>query len=153
MSLAAANDANSPQLIEQRYAPTVIPESVKHYNRSASMSSSGKWFSVLYVKDVEDMLNDDAFLFSKTMSFTQYTKDEFSATFDVPQYVEVSKTTVNGCLAYLIWSEHYYGDDTKLVWDSGDYIMLVCGDLTVEEAKRIAESVTETDEILEEERP
>lgn len=153
MSLTAANTDNSPQLIEQRYAPSVILEGV-NYNRSASMSASGKQFSVLYIKDIDDMLSNDAFLFQKTIRFTQYTKDDFSASFEVPDYVQVSKTTVNDCPAYLIRSEHYYGDRNVLIWDSGDYIMSVSGDLTIEETRRVAESVIEADDniLTEEER-
>lgn len=145
MSLTAASDENSPQLIEQCYAPSVMPEGV-NYNRSASMSASGKQFGVLYVKDIDDMLDNDAFLFQKTMRFTQYTKDDFSASFEVPDYVQVSKTTVNGCPAYLIRSEHYYGDNNILIWDNGDYIMSVSGYLTIEETRRVAESVIEADD-------
>ena len=93
-----------------------------------------------YIQDIEDMYND-AFLFLNTVKFYQCTKAEFSAVFETPKFVEVSETTVNGCPAFVLNRERYYGSTNYIFWDNGDYILGVHANLPLEETMRLAQSV------------
>lgn len=138
ITFLSANTDSCPEVIEQIYSPTVLPDGVDQSH--GGLNQKKTFYTMTYYKDPNNML-DDPFLMYGTVRFTQYTKKEFSATFIVPSYVKISETEVNGCPAYLVVEEHYYGTENALIWDNGDYIMqLGCG-IPFDELMHIAESV------------
>lgn len=145
LTFSAANSQNCPETIERFYLPTAVPED-KGYRYSSSLNDKKTAFYALYVKDNDNIVFASGIF--DVVSFSQWTKAEFSATFEVPGFVEVSETTVNGCPAYLIVIEHFYGSDVRIIWDNGDYIMGINHTAPVDEVMRLAESVAENDNAL-----
>lgn len=139
VSFSAANTEGGPETIEQFYEPSVLPQGI-NYQRTQKLNADKTSFSIEYMQELEDMYND-AFLFLKSIHFTQMTKAEFSATFEAPKYVDIRETTVNGCPAYLVVKEKYYGNVNYIFWDNGDYVFLLRCNFPVDETMRIAESV------------
>lgn len=143
ITFLSANYEGCPETLEQIYAPTVLPEGVDQSD--GILNEEKTLYSTVYHKQLDNML-DDPFLMHGTVSFTQYTKKEFSAGFIVPSYVKITETAVNGCPAYLVVEEHYYGTENSLIWDNGDYIMWLGCTLPFDELMRIAQSVKPNNE-------
>lgn len=140
ITFLSANTDSCPEIIEKIYAPTVLPDGVGIDKNLENINEEKTMYSAVYQKPVDGML-DDPFLMYGTVSFTQYTKKEFSSMFLVPKYVKISETSVNGCPAYLVVEEHYYGTENALIWDNGDYIIRLGCSLPNDELMCIAESV------------
>lgn len=136
---SAASSDGCPETIERFYTLTELPQGI-NYNRSETLNESKTELIVDYIQELENMY-DDAFLYLKTIVFYQRTKAEFSAKFETPEFVEVSETTVNGCPAFVLNRERYYGSTNYIFWDNGDYILGVYANLPLEETMRLAQSV------------
>ena len=146
ISFSAASSGGCPETIEQFYTLTELPQGI-NYHRSETLNESKTELRVQYIQELEDMY-DDAFLFLKTVEFFQMTKEEFSVTFETPEFVEVSETTVNGCPAFMLNRERYYGSTNYIFWDNGDYILGVYANLPPEETMRLAQSVAADENAL-----
>lgn len=136
LSFSAADAEDCPETIERFYLPSVIPEDYAFFE--SGVNNKKTWFTAEYVNETDMNLKVTA---PKIFRFIQWTKAEFSNTYLTPDYVEVSETSVNGCPAYLLVEEHYFGSYVTIVWDSGDYIMEISCVCPVDEAMRAAESV------------
>lgn len=142
VTFAAIDDNTAPTVLEEYYKPQYWygGEEYSYWvNLNEDNTFLGSRFSSTNVADkmVEELMNNRF----RVMTFTQYTKAEFKATFSVPKYVEVTEITVNGHPGYMLNIAHYYGDQRTVIWDNGDYIMRIDCDTTAEEAMRVAESV------------
>lgn len=149
VSFSAPGADDSPKTLERLYTPTAFPEG-KNYDHSAAVNDSNTVFGASYDSAREEIF-DQPFWYDRDIRFWQRTKEAFAETFETPKYVEMSETKVNGCPAYLIAKEHYYGSDVTIIWDNGDYIMELWGIMPADELMRIAESVAVNDNALSEE--
>lgn len=146
LTFSAANAQSCPEVIERFYSVGALSGD-EDYRYGAYLNDKKTEFHGIYAKDntvdlASAVKGDDEIV------LWQWTKAEFSETFEVPAFVEISETTVNGCPAYLIVKERYYGTDVQIVWDNGDYIMLLRCASPVGEAMRLAESVAEDENAL-----
>lgn len=148
IKFTAPADNNSPKTLEELYTPTMFPEG-KNYDYSVWVNNDKNEFAAFYRSTREEVF-DQPFWRDRDFEFRQYTRETFAATFETPEYVDVSETKVNGCPAYLITEEHYSGYDNTVIWDNGDYIMELYGNLSVDELIRIAESAAINENALEE---
>lgn len=140
ISFSAASSDGCPDTIEQFYTLTELPSGTNYPPGDVYLNDEKTELIVTYIQEPEDMYNDP-FLFLKTVKFFQSTKAEFSAKFETPEFVEVSETTVNGCPAFVLNRERYYGSTNYIFWDNGDYILGVYANLPLEETMRLAQSV------------
>lgn len=144
-----APDADiSPKTLEKLYTPTVFPEG-KNYSYTSSVNKENNIFGGSYLSTRGEVF-EQPFWYDRDIMFSQYTKEAFNSAFETPEYVEVSETKVKGCPAYLITEEHYFGYDNTVIWDNGDYIFRLWGNLSVDELIRIAESFEVNENALEE---
>lgn len=141
-------DDNSPKTLEKLYTPTVFPEG-KNYDYSVWVNPDKTEFAAFYSSTQEEIF-DQPFWEDRDIEFRQYTREAFAAVFETPEYVDVSETKVNGCSAYLITEEHYFGYDNRVIWDNGDYIFYMRGYVSGGELIRIAESIAVNENALEE---
>lgn len=139
---------DDPKILESLYTPTVFPEG-KNYAYSSSVNEENNIFYASYRTTADEMF-DLPFWRDRDLWFTQYTKEKFALTYATPGYVEISRTEVNGCPAYLIIAEHYFGYNNSVIWDHGDYIMRLDGNVSADELIRIAESAAVNKNALEE---
>lgn len=148
IKFTAPADDNSPKTLEKLYTPTVFPEG-KNYAYTSSVNNENTVFGATYAT-TRDELFELPFWRDRDIWFKQYTREAFAATFETPGYVDISETKVNGCPAYLITEEHYFGYDNTVIWDSGEYIFKLQGNLSVDELIRVAESVAVNENAIEE---
>lgn len=148
IKFTAPTDDNSPKTLEKLYTPTVFPEG-KNYAYTSSINDKNNVFGATYATTRAEIF-EQPFWLDRDIWFTQYTKEAFATTFETPGYVDVSETKVNGCPAYLITEEHYFGYDNTVIWDSDEYIFKLQGNLSVDELIRVAESVAVNEDAIEE---
>lgn len=145
IKFSVISDEGCPAKIEHYYLPSKLPEG-KNYEFTCGINSENTRL-VAWYEDWSSAV-DDPFFYPSRICFTQYTKEKFALTYVVAEYAKVSETNVNGCPAYLIAWEHFSGTDNSLIWDNGDYIMVLDCVLPEEELMRIAESVEINDNAL-----
>lgn len=149
LTFAAIDDSSAPTVIEEYYKPQYWPGDTE-FNYTANLNQNKTCLYSRFVSTdiasemIEELLHNRF----TVMSFTQYTKANFKATFSVPKYVEVSEITVNGHHGYMLTTARYYGDERQIIWDNGDYIMMVRCTAPADKAMRIAESVAADENAL-----
>lgn len=154
VTFAAIDDNSAPTVIGEYYKPQYWPGDTE-FSYTAHPNEDNTCFYSRFVSTdaasemIEELLHNRF----TVMSFTQYTKADFKETFSVPKYVEVSEITVNGHPGYMLTRAHYYGDHRYVIWDNGDYIMMVSCTAPADMAMRIAESVVaDKDALVSDER-
>ncbi|MDE7230451.1 MAG: DUF4367 domain-containing protein [Oscillospiraceae bacterium] len=141
VTFAAIDDSSAPTVIEEYYKPQYPGDAEFIYTANLNQNKTCLYSRFVSTDIASEMIEELLHNRFTVMSFTQYTKADFKATFSVPKYVEVSEITVNGHPGYMLNRPRYYGDERWVIWDNGDYIMMVLCTAPAEEAMRIVESV------------
>lgn len=144
IKLTPVNTSGAPTTLEELYLPTVLPEGYD-YEISTGITSDKTEFHAVYTPAALERYKN-GFYSRSSLVFCQYLKEEDLTLTVTPTYAELKEITVNGCPGNIAIETHYYGDVIVLVWDNGDYVMLIQSNyLPVDDVMRIAESV-EVDE-------
>lgn len=124
--LTAAGIAESPETIEQLYYISALPEGY-----SVVDSYSDECESV-----VKYQLGDDV---NNTITFTQLVRSEFDNHLNTESY-QFESVTISGYDGLLIdWSSEDY-TCCEIVWDNGEYIFTLVGNLNKTDITKLAES-------------
>jgi hypothetical protein len=116
----------APETIEQVYYLTQLPEGYSETER----------FSDLYIMTVVYQYGNDV---NNTITFTQTVKKEYDQHFNTEGY-SIETIDINGCdCLFIDWSD---GDFVmcEAVWDNGDYILTLDGNLSKSELINLAKS-------------
>ncbi len=125
--LFAANTAGAPETIEQEYCIPELPEGYKEITRISTFESI--WVIYQY--------GDDAY---NNVTFSQNVKTSYDQHFNTEGY-SFEKVDINGYDGLFIdWSDDDY-ICCEAVWDNGDYILTVEGNLTKSELIDLAKTV------------
>ena len=141
VTFAAIDDSSAPTVIGEYYKPQYLGDTEFIYTAYPDQDKTRLYSKFVSTDTASEMIEQLMNYSFKVIAFTQYTKADFKATFSAPKYVEVSEITVNGHPGYMLNTAHYYGDDRWVIWDNGDYIMMVSCTAPADMAMRIAESV------------
>lgn len=140
IKLTPVNTIGASTELDKLYLPTVLPEGYDYEIFTNITSDKDEFFATYTPKNREMFKN--GFFARSSFFFYQYLKEEDLTLNVAPAYAELKEITVNGCPGNIAIETHYYGDEIVLVWDHGDYVMLIKSNyLSVDEVMRVAESV------------
>lgn len=118
--LFTTNDATAPSVIEKRYDLTKLPEDFKFYERAGDEGE--EWLHRVYINRSDNT----------RLTFNQKTKAMFAAHYPDTENRKFEEVDINGNKGYL-WRDgnDIYGHTMKtLVWDNGEYIFELHGEIS-----------------------
>lgn len=121
--LFAVNVADSPNVIEEEYALSVVPDGYELYETSHISIE----LSTVYKNG------------NKELIFTQTVKSEYAPHINTEGY-ELQKTDVNGCNAVFVEFKDEIGTNSLVIWDNDEYILELYGEFTKDELMDLANS-------------
>lgn len=132
----AADAADAPEYLEDYYTITYIPEGFVFSSEDSIIDETSNYRN--YCTDYEDEILDRTLEFS----FDQVLKDDCRIYIDNEHSIH-TKISVNGHPG--VYVDCTVGDDDGkpwgvLIWDNGDYILSIHGDLDKNELMKIAKS-------------
>lgn len=120
----AFDDSDSPTIIEEEYMLSVIPEGYELYG----VSSASITRSVVY-KNAS----------SQELIFDQTVKSEYDSHVNTEGY-KIEEIDINGCDGIYIEFRYENFTDTLVIWNSNDYILMLCGNFAKNELIDLAKS-------------
>lgn len=129
---------NAPETVETLYTIGELPEELK-LRRTVFNDERTRAFTT-YIPDRDALKNGDEYVYD-FIYLRQFTREAFGEGYPASDYVAYKELTLGGCPAWFITYERFYGDDAVLIWDAGDYIFELSGNLTEERALGLAGSV------------
>ncbi len=133
-----------PETLETVYTIGKLPDKIAL--RTVSLNEDNKTISTVFMPDVYDdsKLYDEIWAY-RHINLVQSTKDQFESSFSAANYVSHKEIEFNGKRAYFITREHFFGQESSLIWDGGDYIFELLGYFTEEHAVELAKSLVPFD--------
>lgn len=126
---------SSPKTIETVYTLSGLGSEYKYALRYLGDSSLSTYYS-----RSEEAIMDNMFLY-KNLSLYQSTKETFSTKFIDTKYSHFENFSYKDKTAYYAYYECPYGRDSVFIWEDGDYCFEIDGNLTKEEATKLADSL------------
>ena len=120
------NIENCPTVIEEKY---YLPELPEEFEEDISDSNPYHWF-ITYENEQT----------GQTITFEQWTKSELGSTHYSADKGELVEVEINGHYGLLIESSRNNKISTYIIWDNGDYIIQLSGDLPKNELLDLAKS-------------
>ncbi len=136
-----ANAEGAPETLETIYTLGKLPDKIAL--RSTCLHDDKKKMSTLFMPkayDDNDQYTDELWGY-RIINLCQDTKDAFESSFSAANYVSHKELTINGRQAYFITRDHFYGQESSLIWDGGDYIFELLGYFSEETAVELATSL------------
>lgn len=135
------NAEGVPETLETIYTLGKLPDKLEL--RRTCLHADKKGMSTLFMPrpyDENDRYTDEMWGY-RIIKLVQETKGTFKSSFTTAEYVSHKELTVNGRQAYFITRDTYYGQESSLIWDGGDYIFELLGCFTEERAVELANSL------------
>lgn len=128
---------NSPKTLETVYTLTGLDSEYKYTYRR--MEDNKSELLTIYSRS-EEAIKDNMYIY-KDLTLFQATKEEFSAEFSNAKYAGTEEFVYKDKTAYYSYYECFYGRNAMLVWEDGKYCFTLKGNLTKEEAVKLADSL------------
>lgn len=141
-----------PETVETVYTLGGFPENVMNvFENDEKTSVNSMYFPAPWQPDKNGDLRmpwDDELYMPKIIQLCQQTKETFKFEYTDMEYVVYKPLAVNGGQGYFITRERWYGMESYLFWESGDYVFTLIGSFSEERAMELANSLTVFDKEL-----
>lgn len=142
----ALDTEGCPETVETVYTLGGFAENVMSvYDGKNKTSVTSYYYPAPFEPDANGELfapKDDELYMAKTILLEQETKKTFRFEYADMEYVTCKPLEINGRQGYFITRERFYGMESFLFWESGEYVFTLSGSFSEERAVELADSLT-----------